>query len=67
MTGTCECCDRQNVPISHIDRVFGIEAFACYICLHETDPDPYGELKEENDCDSPFDIPNDPDPLRERS
>ena len=25
------------------------------------------ELPPEDDCESPFDIPNDPDPLRERS
>jgi hypothetical protein len=43
MIGTCECCDRQNVPTSHIDTAFGIEAFACYLCQGETDPDPYGE------------------------
>lgn len=45
MIGTCECCDRQNVPVSHIDIVFGIEAFACYLCQGEADPDPYGELE----------------------
>jgi hypothetical protein len=67
MIGTCEICDRQNVPVSHIDTVFGIEAFACYLCLCEDDPDPYGELQPVDDIDSAFDIPNDSDPLRERS
>lgn len=52
MIGTCECCDRQNVPVSHIDTVFGIEAFACYLCLGETDLDPYGELQEKRGSDA---------------
>jgi hypothetical protein len=44
MIGRCDCCDRQNVPVSHIDTVFGIKAFACYLCLGEDGPDPYAEL-----------------------
>jgi hypothetical protein len=59
MIGRCECCDRQNVPISHIDTVFGIEAFACYLCLCEDNPDPYDELPP---VGSFFDIPNDCSP-----
>jgi len=42
--GRCDCCERENVPVSHIDATFGIEAFACYLCQCEDDPDPYGEL-----------------------
>jgi hypothetical protein len=43
--GTCECCDRTDVPISHA-TMFGIETFACYLCLVDTNPDPYAELDE---------------------
>ena len=51
--GTCECCDRTGVPISRINQVFGIETFACYVCLGDTDPDPYGELVQAQEEEQP--------------
>lgn len=44
--GSCDCCDRQNVPISHFDACAAHpEAWACYICQGENDVDPYGEIE----------------------
>lgn len=44
--GSCDCCDRQNVPVSHFDATFAHpETSACFICQGEDDPDPYGELE----------------------
>jgi hypothetical protein len=51
--GTCECCDRTGVPLSRINQVFGIETFACYVCLGDTDPDPYGELVQAQEEEQP--------------
>ena len=59
MIGACDCCDRQNVPVTHIDTVGGVEAFACYLCLHESEPDPYGELPKPCTC-HPADNPPKP-------
>jgi hypothetical protein len=38
--GSCDCCDRQNVPVTSGDVT------ACFICQGEDDPDPYGELED---------------------
>lgn len=44
--GSCDLCDRQNVPVSHFDATFAHpEASACFLCQGEDDPDPYGELE----------------------
>lgn len=45
MIGSCDCCDRQKVPVIH-GFVTGIETFQCYLCQGETDPDPHSELEE---------------------
>lgn len=48
MIGSCDCCDRQNVPISNFraDQTSAqCETAACYLCQGDTDPDPYGELE----------------------
>lgn len=47
MIGACDCCDRQEVPLSHLnmDGIGGCESFVCYICQGETDPDPYCEVE----------------------
>ncbi len=45
MTGTCDCCERENVPLGH-GYVTGIETYYCYLCAGESDPDPYGELED---------------------
>jgi hypothetical protein len=42
--GTCDCCDRRNVPGSVVNCPG--EPFACHICQGDHDPDPYGELGE---------------------
>ncbi len=45
MIGSCDLCDRQNVPVSHFDECFAHpEAHACFICQGDSDPDPYGDL-----------------------
>jgi hypothetical protein len=41
--GTCECCDRTNVPGSVVNCPG--EPFACYLCQSD-DVDPYCELEE---------------------
>lgn len=43
----CDCCDRQNVPVSHLTETYCGDVTACYLCQGEDDPDPYGELEEE--------------------
>lgn len=43
MIGSCENCDRQNVPVSH-GQISGMETTQCFICQGETDPDPYNEM-----------------------
>lgn len=46
--GSCDCCERMNVPISRIepDRTSAqCETYACFICQGEDDVDPYGELE----------------------
>jgi hypothetical protein len=47
MIGTCDCCERPNVPLSHC-MPYGIETYACYLCRGEDNLDPYGELEENN-------------------
>jgi len=47
MISNCDCCDRQNVPVSHFNPTAAHpEGYACYLCQGEADPDPYGELLE---------------------
>lgn len=46
MIGSCDCCDRTNVPVGKM-VVYGIETTACFVCQShgtEPDPDPYGEM-----------------------
>jgi hypothetical protein len=43
MIGSCDCCNRQKVPISR-GEVTGIETYACFICQGSDDPDPYCEM-----------------------
>lgn len=47
MIGSCDACDRQNVPLSHFhaDETSCGETYQCFICQGEDDPDPYGELE----------------------
>lgn len=46
MIGNCDCCDRENIPVSHFKPTFAYpEGVACYLCQGDTDPDPYGELE----------------------
>lgn len=44
MIGSCDNCDRQNVPVSH-GFACGMETTQCYICQGEVDPDPHGEME----------------------
>lgn len=39
MIGSCECCERQNVPIlsCYNDKT---KVFVCFLCQVEYDPDP---------------------------
>lgn len=47
MIGSCDICDRQNVPVGHSHATSAHpEASVCFLCRGETDPDPYGELAE---------------------
>lgn len=41
--GSCDNCDRQNVPIM-AGEACGIEGQFCFICRGDDDADPYGEL-----------------------
>lgn len=45
MIGSCDCCDRQNVPVSNL-VAYGIDTTACFICRGGDEVDPYGELDE---------------------
>lgn len=46
MIGSCDCCDRQHVPVSKFNATGAYpEGNACFICRGDTDPDPYGELE----------------------
>lgn len=48
MIGSCDCCDRTNVPVGKI-VIYGIKTTACFVCQShgiEPDPDPYGELND---------------------
>lgn len=48
MIGACDICDRQNVPVSRFRATAAYpETSACFLCQGEEDPDPYGELKED--------------------
>lgn len=48
MIGSCDCCDRQHVPVSRFNATGAYpEGVACFICRGETDLDPYGELFDE--------------------
>ena len=47
--GSCDCCNRQNVPVSFSawdQNNVGCDTTACYLCCGDTDPDPYGEMDE---------------------
>jgi len=49
MIGSCDICDRQNVPVSHFQAGEGgapCDTSACFICQGDTDPDPYCEIEE---------------------
>ena len=50
MIGSCDNCDRTNVPVANYETVHG-NTTQCYICTagpyeKNPDPDPYGELEE---------------------
>ena len=50
MIGSCDCCDRQHVPVSQFradQNSAQCETVACYRCQGEDDADPYGELERE--------------------
>jgi hypothetical protein len=47
--GDCDCCPRTNVPGSVINCPG--EPFACHICQGDDDPDPYGEMEIDCECD----------------
>jgi hypothetical protein len=47
MIGSCDCCDRQCVPVSRFSASAAYpEGIACFICQGDADPDPYGELED---------------------
>jgi hypothetical protein len=49
--GSCDCCDRQNVPISNVAATFAHpEASACFLCRGYDDPDPYCEMEAPARC-----------------
>ena len=53
MIGSCDCCDRQNVPVSKFraDQTSAqCETTACFICQGDSDPDPHGELEEQKEA-----------------
>jgi len=45
MIGECDNCHRRNVPVHSSSSAFG-DTTQCYLCRGDTDPDPYGEMKE---------------------
>lgn len=46
MIGNCDCCDRENLPVSMVN-VPG-EPVACYLCQGDSNHDPYGELERDS-------------------
>jgi hypothetical protein len=42
--GTCDNCDRHNVPVRHMTGTYLGDTTQCFLCTGDTDPDPYGEL-----------------------
>jgi hypothetical protein len=49
--GNCDCCDRRNVPVSHLTETYCGDVTACFLCQGDTDPDPYGEVEIDCECD----------------
>jgi hypothetical protein len=47
MIGSCDNCDRVDVPVSH-GTFCGMETTQCYICQGD-EADPYGELDEQEE------------------
>jgi hypothetical protein len=45
--GTCDCCDRSDVPVAHLTDTTGGDVTACFLCQGDTDPDPYGEREDD--------------------
>jgi hypothetical protein len=45
MIGSCDNCDRVDVPVSH-GTAAGMETTQCYLCQGD-EADPYGELEPE--------------------
>jgi hypothetical protein len=48
MIGSCDNCNRNDVPVAHHETVHG-DTTQCFICTaspweKDPDPDPYGEL-----------------------
>jgi hypothetical protein len=46
MIGTCDNCDRQNIPVSHLDGTYCGDTTQCFLCQGDSDADPYGEFEE---------------------
>lgn len=47
MIGSCDCCDRQYVPVSKFSATAAYpEGVACFLCQGDDDLDPYGELED---------------------
>ncbi len=44
--GTCDNCDRRDVPVSHLEGTYCGDTTQCFLCQGDTDPDPYCELDE---------------------
>ena len=44
MIGSCDNCNRQNVPVHHFAETYCGETTQCFLCQGDTDPDPYSEL-----------------------
>lgn len=52
MIGSCEICDRQNVPVSHYNECYAHpEVDVCFLCQGQDDPDPHSEMEEPAVCD----------------
>ncbi len=49
--GNCDCCDRCDVPVSHLTGTYCGDVTACYLCQGDDDADPYGEMEIDCECD----------------
>ena len=63
--GTCDNCQRENVPVSHFNLSYCGDTTACFLCCGDDNPDPYGELDDMTiKIPNPFETLGRPNPFK---